>query len=120
MTQHRENLHEAFLNSFSLKVDGISVVNHDAIVKEINTLKGIDCVRILSESSLIKVTYDASLLSIDAILMVLEKHGVTLHFNWWNRIKLAWNRYIDENIKNNATSHPHCCNKPPVRIFRKR
>lgn len=120
MKLHRAGLHEGFLTTFSLKLDGLSTANHDAIVADIDRLAGIDRVDILSKNSVLKVTYDASVLSIDTILSILTEYGANVHSGWWNRIKFAWDREIDKNIKNNAASSPHCCNKPPVRIFRKK
>lgn len=119
MRPHRASLHEGFLTTFSLKISGFTTKNRDAIVSDIDGLTGIDCGDILPANRELNVTYDASLLSIDTILSVLTKYGASVHPSWWNRIKLAWDRDTDANIKNNASSSPHCCNKPLVRIFRR-
>ena len=57
------------------------------------------------------VDYDAVLCGIDLIIEKLTKNGVSLGASRWNRIKLSYYRFVDQNLQENSKHTPHCCNR---------
>lgn len=57
------------------------------------------------------VDYDAVLCGIDLIISILTKNGVDLCLGRWDRIKLGYYRFVDQNLKENYKHTPHCCNR---------
>lgn len=120
MSKPRLEIREEFLIKHTLKLTHLTAENAELIRSEIDVMISIDGVWIDLDKSTIKIAYDASQQNIDEMLEVIQKYGANISSDCWNQWKLNWDRYIDENIKNNAASNPHCCNKSPVRIFRKK
>ena len=114
MSEHRPGVKEGFLTKHKLTLIDLTAENAEQIRSEIDAMISIDGVWIDLDKSTIKIAYDASQHNIDEMLEIIQKYGAGVNPDWWNQWKLSWDRYIDENIKNNATSRPHCCNKPPV------
>lgn len=64
----------------------------------------------------LRLRYDASQLQLDAIISALQAKGAVVLGSGWQRVRLAWYRYVDANSYTNAHSGDlHCCNKPPRR-----
>ena len=119
MSDHRPGVREGFLTTHKLTLTDLTAENAEQIRSKIDAMISIDGVWIDLDKSTIKIAYDASRHNIDEMLKIIQKYGADVSPDCWNQWKLGWDRYIDENIKNNATSRPHCCNKPPAQILRK-
>ncbi len=111
--KHRPGIHEGYLMSRCLKIEGAEEVERQHIIHAIDQLKGVDLVSFVKENSKLKVVYDGSMLSVDDIEQVVRENGCRFADDWWNRYKLGWYRYTDENVRSSAKHVPHCCNKPP-------
>ena len=113
MTAHRVGVNPGFLTRHRLRLATFDEAEGETLVAEIDKLPGVDAVWLDSNKHTLKVAYDASRHNIDEIITLLRQHGVSLKDSWWSRLKLGWQRQIDDNIAHNARHEPHCCNKPP-------
>jgi hypothetical protein len=57
--------------------------------------------------------YDVRHTDYATVVQALEKAGFALDGGWWSRRRLAWYRFQDINIRDNASHRPACCSKPP-------
>ena len=55
------------------------------------------------------MAYDASRLCIDHIETILARHAIEISNSWWNRFKEGHYRFVDQNIKDNASKEPWSC-----------
>jgi len=113
MSEHREGINPGFLAKHELSLCGLNEDNAKLIITELDSLPCMDRVELNHSKQTLKLAYDASHHSIDEMIAVVEKHGASIKDSWWSRTKLGWQRQTDENIKDNATHEPHCCNKMP-------
>jgi hypothetical protein len=113
MDTHNTGINEAFLVKRNLKLTGLTEQKIEEFIPEIQVIRGIDTVEFDATRERIRVSYDASVTSIDSILKILKQHSVEPKNGWWNQFKLDWNRQIDQNVSDNAKHVPHCCSKPP-------
>lgn len=62
----------------------------------------------------LRISYDASNVGIRDIEALLNKAGIARTSGFWWRLKSAWYRFLDENVKSNSHSvGGACCNRPP-------
>jgi hypothetical protein len=55
------------------------------------------------------MAYDASRLCIDHIEAILARHAIEISHGWWTRFKEDHYRFVDQNIKDNASKEPWSC-----------
>lgn len=115
MNQHSKAITPGFLTKYSLPLVGLDEEQVEIIERDINELTGVDRVSVHTQGSTLIVRYDASLISIDDVILTLNDYGLLLDDNWWGRIKLRWQRQIDSNIADSAKHEAHCCNQVPKR-----
>lgn len=113
MTEHRLGINPGFLTKHTLNLQGLTPDNRQQLVTELDELLWVDGVSLNEQKHSLTIRYDASHHSIDELIALVRQHGVILKDNWWQRIKLGWQRQTDENIQDNARHEPHCCNKMP-------
>lgn len=113
MDTHKVGINEAFLVKRRLKLTGMTQQSVELAKLEVESLRGVDMVGLSVKSGRLSVSYDASITSISAILDILQSHDIKPVSDWWNRLKLSWDKQIDQNVRDNAKHVPHCCSKPP-------
>ncbi len=113
MTTHREGVNPGFLTRFSFSLQRVDQSMAQKAADEIGRLPGIDRAWFDANKPRLKVAYDGSVQNVDQIMAILEKHGVVIKSNWWNRLRLSLQRQTDQNIRDNAKHEAHCCNKLP-------
>lgn len=96
-----------------LKLSGVDEGKTEALVIETRQLPGMDTVEYLPASVTLICVYDAAQCGVDAVEKVLNGYGAQFASSIWNRLKIGYFRFIDQNIKDNAAHQPHCCNKVP-------
>ncbi|NRP27328.1 hypothetical protein XMD420_000931 [Marinobacterium sp. xm-d-420] len=114
MDTHKAGINEAFLVKRKLKLTGMTQQSVELAKQEVESIRGLDMVDLSVKSGRLLVSYDASITSISAILNILQSHDIKPASDWWNRLKLSWDKQIDQNIRDNARHVPHCCSKPPA------
>lgn len=77
------------------------------------SLPGMISVRFGADGQQLQLNYDASVIQIDAILAHCTRLGIQPGSRRRTRWKLAWYRFVDRNLRDNARHRPHCCNKAP-------
>lgn len=113
MSTHRAGVNAGYLIKHKLKLTGLTDDNAKLICDEINQIIGVDSVSIDRDKHTIKLAYDASIHDIDEMRSIIQKHKADLSPDFWNQLKLNWDRGTDNNIKENAAHEPFCCNKIP-------
>ncbi|MBD2859866.1 hypothetical protein IB286_12720 [Spongiibacter sp. KMU-158] len=119
MTTHRFGINPGFLAKHKVKLHKLDPTNASKILAEIDELPWIDQVSLNSKNGQLKMVYEASHHNIDEMIAIIEKHGASISNDFWSRIKLGWQRQIDENIKDNAKHEAACCSKIPPGYRRK-
>ncbi len=62
----------------------------------------------------LRLRYDAARIAYGEIERALDAAGLRRRATLWWRVRAAWYRYLDENIKANAgTRGGACCSRPP-------
>jgi hypothetical protein len=114
MDTHKVGINEAFLVKRKLKLTGMTQQSVELAKLEVESIRGVDRVNLSVKSGRLSVSYDASITSIIAILDMLQTQGIEPASDWWNRLKISWDKQIDQNVRDNAKHVPHCCSKPPT------
>lgn len=110
--KHKATVKKAYLLHRKLPIEGLDENQWKSFLDELNYLPYVD----LAERKAINkldVTYDASHWSIAELLELVKIHGGWIKGGWWNRRKLSWYRFTDENVQANAEHEPTCCSKMP-------
>ena len=102
-----------WLNAGRLKLTGMTLQSVELAKLEVGSIRGVDMEDLSVKSGRLSVSYDASVTSISAILEILESHDIKPACDWWSRVKLSWDKQIDQNVRDNAKHVPHWCSKPP-------
>lgn len=111
--EHRLGVNEVNLvvRHFKLEpADGTCLL--DAIA-EVDELLGLDDISFDDRTHVLNIAYDASRLCLDGIEDILKKHGVEISHDWWTRFKTGYYRFVDENVKDNASHEPWSCHQSP-------
>lgn len=118
--EHRFEVSESNLVSRHLKLQPTDKGIIEAAVADIGQLPGVDSIAYNEKKRMLNFSYDAAMICIDDIEEVLNKHAVEVGHSWWNRFKEGYYRFSDQNVKDNATHDPVCCNQIPPGFKRKR
>lgn len=109
---HKPTSQAQFLLRRTLIVEGLNEDQTAQLIQELNDYLYVD----FAEGTLggqLTVTFDGRQWSTHELIGLIEAHGGRLTKRWWQRQKLAWYRFTDENVRDNA-KHVHvCCSKPP-------
>jgi len=114
-TDHKPGVHEVYLVRRKLKLDSLDAEQATAIAQEIEPLLGVDSVALDPVTRRLDIAYDASVLQLEQIEVIVRRYGSDLDQSWWNRFKEGWYRFTDQNVLDNARHEPWCCSKVPPR-----
>ncbi|MBP0048565.1 cation transporter [Marinobacterium sp. AK62] len=84
-----------------------------SLANEIDQLYGVDSVSWEPDKSVLRFAYDATHCNLDIVEALVREKGAAFADGWWNRVKRNYYRFVDENMRDNASHEPHCCNKVP-------
>lgn len=85
----------------------------NAALGALGRLPGMVSVRVRNYDRLV-LKYDASQIQIDQIVALLTCDNILIRQGYWQRLRLGWYRFVDQNSLANAQlTRSHCCNKPP-------
>jgi hypothetical protein len=104
--EHRLGVSEVALVVRHLKLVDTSGHDMAEVVREIDTIYCLDSVHYENASHTLHIAYDASRICIDCIEKVLQKHEVEVSHDWWTRFKEGYYRFVDQNVKDNASGEP--------------
>ncbi|NQY89587.1 MAG: cation transporter [Colwellia sp.] len=110
---HRVGVKEFNLVTRNLRLSNVNDDNRAALMAEIDHLFGIDEAIFNTKEQSIYLAYDASNLNLDGIEDVIRKHGADIHNDWWTHTKEEYYKFVDQNVKDNATHTPWSCHKSP-------
>ena len=111
--QHKFGVNENSLMIRNLRLEGAVEENHQLIVQEIDHLLGVDAVSINASESLLNVAYDATKRQLDEIEEIVRKHECDIAHDWWTHFKEGYYKFVDQNVKDNASHEPWSCHKRP-------
>ena len=111
--QHKAGVNEGSLMIRHLKLEGAVDDNQQLIVQEIDQLLGVDSVSINASESLLNVAYDATKRQLDEVEEIVRKYECDIADDWWTHIKEGYYKFVDQNVKDNASHEPWSCHKPP-------
>jgi len=117
--EHRVGVRKANLVVRNLRLSKVTEENCDALMAEIDQLFGIDEVSYDIGKGEIHLAYDAANLCLDAIEVVIRKHGADIHNDWWTHTKENYYQFVDQNVKDNAEHEPWSCHQTPPGSTRK-
>tara|TARA_B100000745_G_scaffold300562_1_gene255302 strand:- start:5477 stop:5848 length:372 start_codon:yes stop_codon:yes gene_type:complete len=114
--EHRLGVSDVNLVVRHLKLEPADDDRIQKAVAEIDEIYGLDAVSFDERSHVLNVAYDATRICIDCIEEVLTKYEIEISHDWWTRFKEGYYRFVDQNVKDNASSEPWSChgsNSPP-------
>jgi hypothetical protein len=112
---HKATNQKQFLLRRKLKVEGLTDIQWEDFVEDLNHHPCVDFAESRPENQLI-VTFDGSHWSTDDLIDLIDARGGRLKPGWWQRQKLAWYRFTDDNVRANVKHEPFCCSKiPPMK-----
>lgn len=116
-TNHKPGIHENYLVSRHLNIEGLDPSLIDPLVVQLSELAEVDAVSITrsGNKTLLNIAYDASLRPkpLDDIRQALAAMGVSIAAGWWTHFKQRYYEFTDQNVYDNARHQPHCCSKAP-------
>ncbi|WP_019531450.1 cation transporter [Dasania marina] len=104
---------ENYLMTRHLRLEGAVDKNHQIIAAEIGQLVGVDAVSINVSESLLNISYDASKRQLDEIEEIIRKYECDISHDWWTNFKEGYYKFVDQNVKDNASHEPWSCHKRP-------
>lgn len=115
-TAHKAGNHEGFLVRRHLKVKDLNEAAFSALADELLHNPSVDYIEYSVTTGQFDVTYDASHWSVDRVIAAVQDKGGDVVHSGWQRMKLGWYRFTDENVQANAKHEPFCCSKiPPMK-----
>ena len=111
---HRPGVNAANLVTRHLKLEPVDATRLREVEEALNTLAGMDAVGINAGKGSIRLTYDATGVSLEAVEALLVRHQLRLRNSWWTRFKHGYYRFIEQNVRDNAKHVHTCCHKPPA------
>ena len=112
--RHAPDYSEVSLVVRHLKLDEATKdENIQSVINDLKEIEGVNGVSFDEKTQVLNVAYDTLRISIDAIEKSLADNNVVISHDWWTHIKEEYYRFVDQNIKDNVTHKPACCNKPP-------
>jgi len=95
-------------------VEGLNDRFHAQTIARVLTQQpGVQSVKIDLQHDGIHVHYDNAMIGVETVIAVLKNEGYPPRQRFWDRLKYAWWRYLDENAHSNATSASGpCCSNP--------
>jgi len=112
---HRPGVKEVNLVVRHLKLEVSDRETMNSVVEDIDQIVGLDGVSFDPSSKVLNIAYDATKVCMDCIEEVLEKHNVNVSHDWWTHFKEGYYRFVDQNIKDNASHEPWSCHSPSQR-----
>ncbi|WP_415230775.1 cation transporter [Psychromonas sp.] len=113
--KHRVGVTEVNLVIRKLQLKGLTEFNRAKIISEIDQAVGIDNVTLDNKNGLLHIAYDVTHINLDAIKLVVVKHGAELSGGWWNHFKEGYYKFVEQNMLDNIKHKPSCCSRPPPR-----
>lgn len=107
--ERRLGVSEANLVTRRLKLKPSGETALKAAIGEIDELFGLERVTFEPDKRRLDVAYDASRLCLDHIEGILSWHAIAFSNGWWTRVKESHYRFVDQNIKDNASKEPWSC-----------
>ncbi|PKH02105.1 hypothetical protein CXF72_13390 [Psychromonas sp. MB-3u-54] len=111
--EHRVGVTEVNLVIRKLQLKGLTEFNLAKIISEIDQTVGIESVTLDIKDGLLHIAYDVTHINLDAIKLVVVKHGAAFSEGWWNHFKEGYYNFVDQNMKDNIKHKPSCCSRPP-------
>jgi hypothetical protein len=62
----------------------------------------------------VRVRYDVRHVDFGGVQAMLNQAGAALPEGLWQRLRTEWLVNLDNNLRDNALSHPACCSRPPA------
>lgn len=118
--KHRLGVSEVNLVVHHLKLEPVDQARLQAAISEVDHLYGLDDISFDEKTHVLNLAYDASRICLDGIEELLKNHGVSVSHDWWSHFKEVYYKFVDENVKDNASHQPWSCHNPPPDSGRKR
>jgi hypothetical protein len=79
---HRVGVNESNLVTQNLRLSYVTDGNRNALMEDVNQLFGIDEAVFNTDEKSIYLAYNATNINLDAIEIVIKKHGADIHDDW--------------------------------------
>ncbi|WP_319782629.1 hypothetical protein [Oceanisphaera sp. IT1-181] len=109
---HKATSQAQFLLRRKLAVEGLTEIQWEDFIQELNHHPCVDFAEGKPKSRLV-VIFDGTRWSTDELINLIEAQGGRLKRSWWQRQKIAWYHFTDDNVRANAKHEPTCCSKMP-------
>ncbi|WP_115720116.1 cation transporter [Gallaecimonas mangrovi] len=113
MTTLRPGVREAYLVRRKLILTG-NLAAAENCAKAVDQLAGVNSV-VLAGNRL-TLAYDATAVNLDALESEIQNHGLEVKHKGMAGMRLGYYRFVDQNIRDNATHEPWCCHRLPPNV----
>jgi hypothetical protein len=110
---NRLGVSSANLGTRHLKLEPAEREKLDAVIAEIDTLYGLASAFFDDSKGRLDMAYDATRICLDCIEEVLTKYAIKVSHDWWTHFKEGHYRFVDQNLKDNASRELWSCHKSP-------
>ncbi|MED5524926.1 MAG: cation transporter [Pseudomonadota bacterium] len=113
MTTLRPGVREAYLVRRKLTVSGEQAAARDC-AEALDALPGINSVTF--SGNRLTLSYDATVANLDALEQAINDFGLGVQRRGLAGIRFGYYRFVDQNIRDNATHEPWCCHRLPPNV----
>ncbi|MBV1928343.1 MAG: cation transporter [Gammaproteobacteria bacterium] len=111
--EHRLGVSEVNLVVRHLRLEPLEQTRLQEAVAEIDKIYGLDAISFDERTHVLNLAYDASRICLDGIEDQLKQYDVEVSHDWWTRFKESYYKFVDQNVKDNASHEPWSCHKRP-------
>ena len=111
--EHRLGVDPVNLVVRHLKLEPAEQENIFNAIEEIDQEYGLDSVQYEAKNNSIHLAYDATRICLDGLEDILHRHQIEVGHGWWTHFKEGYYRFVDQNVKENASHTPWSCHKNP-------
>lgn len=113
MTTLRSGVRQAHLVHRKLTVSGEQAAARDC-AEVLDAMPGINSVSL--SGNRLTLSYDATVANLDALESAIQNHGLAVKRRGLAGLRFGYYRFVDQNIRDNATHEPWCCHRLPPNV----
>lgn len=106
---YKAGVRKPYLVKRKIRIQKTDTTNITKALEEIDSLFGFQHAHFNQSKYLLTLEYDAGHCSLAKVLDTLAACEVKPKQNWWNRTKLSYYNFTDNNVKENSQKKPWNC-----------
>lgn len=87
-----------------LRLEDLSQLQIELLAKEFHQEAGV--VKVVVRKQWLDIEYDASILTLERVIALLEAYGGELSADWWTGLKTSWYQKSEQKLRAQLTEEP--------------